>query len=403
MHSRRIRYALMAVATLAIAGCAVDGSAAPGEIDVRTLDVGKYPTGPLEERYTYPHDLGMGLNLALMRLANQVVTGHDIDPRFKYGTGAVPFLTAEKATKVLADVSGPVLERNNMKFGVAVGHSEQAPDKHGKTPDGSAFTTVTVMQFPDDATAARAATELAEADFGVAAEANQRVTLAKYPAAQAHWRPGVANLGAFTARGSYVISLFIGANDPVLEQLATLAEQVLDAQTPLLDALKPLDPEAVLRLPNDPDGMLRRTLNPSGIGIPDFGSQAVFEPRGFLHRMADQDSWRQVLTDQGVDRWAVSGTTISGSSTLFRTRDSAAALRLGSTILERSHPGDATPPPSVPKAECGESAKENDTDHKRFRCIVAYRQYVATVESDQLGDVHQRAAAQYALLANSSW
>ncbi|MFE6862727.1 hypothetical protein [Nocardia sp. NPDC057668] len=403
MFSRRIRHAAAVTLTgLALAGCTVAGSATPGETDVRGFDVGKYATGPLEERYAYNPDLAKGLNLALMRLANRVVTGPEIDARFKYGTGMIPFLTPDKATKVLADVTAPVLARNNLKFGVAVGHSEQEPIK-GAAPAGSPFTTVTVMQFPDDASAARAATELDEADFAIAAEANQHVTLPKYPAALAHWRPGVASMGATIARGSYVVALFVGTRDPEQDQLTALVEQVLDVQLPLLDALRPLDTEAVLRQPYDPDGMLRQTLNIQGIGQPDVGQQAVFEQRAYLHRVANQAHWRQVLQDNGVDRFAVSGASFEGTTILFRTRDADAAIRFGAAVLSANHAGPAEAPAGVPDTTCGEAPKDATSGLKRYRCVVAYRQYVAAVQSDQITDVHQRAAAQYALMANSSW
>ncbi|MGV9409114.1 DUF7373 family lipoprotein [Nocardia sp. NPDC003693] len=403
MLSRRIRHAAAVTLTgLALAGCTVAGSATPGETDVRAFDVGKYATGPLEERYTYTPDLAKASNLALMRLANQVVTGPEINARFKYGTGLVPFLTADKATKVLADVTAPVLTRNNMKFGVAVGHSEQEPIK-GAAPEGSPFTAITVMQFPDEASAARAATELEEVDFAVAADANQRVSLAKYPTALAHWRPGVASMGVSIARGSYVVNMYVGVQDPEENQLTTLAEQVLDAQLPLLDALRPLDTEALLRQPYDPDGLMRQTLNIQGIGMPDFGQQAVFEQRGYLHRVADQAHWRQLMQENGVDRFAASGASYEGATAMFRTRDADAAIRFGAAVLSANHTGPAEAPAGVPDTTCGEAPKDTTGGLKRYRCVVAYRQYVAAVQSDQITDVHQRAAAQYALMANSSW
>lgn len=130
MLSRGIRFAALAAITLTVGGCAtIDGISAAGELDVRKLEVGKYPTDPLDLRYTYYHDLAGGTNLALMRLADQVVTGPEIDARFKYGTGAIAIADADKATKVLADATKPVLESNRMMFGYAVGHSDTQGDK----------------------------------------------------------------------------------------------------------------------------------------------------------------------------------------------------------------------------------------------------------------------------------
>ncbi|WP_067818901.1 DUF7373 family lipoprotein [Nocardia inohanensis] len=405
MLSRRFRAAALALTAIALSACTsqVDGSARPGEIDVRTLNVGKYPTGPLEERYAYHHDMSNGFNLALARLADQVATGPEIDPKFKYGTGSVPFLDSSKATKVLADVSAPILDRNGLMFGYAVGHSEKEPDKKtGKAPEDSPFTTVTVMQFPDAATATRAAAELEEADFNVAADRNERINLSKYPEAHAHWRPGVASIGAEIARGNYVVAIYAGSGEAETGKLSALAEKIFDVQLPLLDALPPLDREGVLRLPADADGLLRRTLNPDGIGTPDITSQITLGQRGYQHRISDQDYTSRILRDYGVDRVGISGSSYTGVSVLYRTRDAEAAGKLRGAVVERSYPGAADAPAGVPGAACGENTSKG-TSQKRFRCAVNYRNFTATVEADQLEDVHQKAAAQYALLANGTW
>lgn len=402
MLSRGIRFAALAAIALTLVGCAtnIDGTSAAGELDVRKLEVGKYPTDPLDLRYTYYHDLAGGTNLALMRLADQVVTGPEIDARFKYGTGAIPIADAEKATKTLADVNKPVLESNGMMFGYAVGHSDMAGDKSGKRPDGASFTTLTVLQFPSEAAATKAATEIEEVDFNQAADANQRVQLSKYPDAHTHWRPGIPTIGTTMARSNYVINIYAGVKDPEVDQLTELAEKVYDAQVPLLDALKPVSREDMLRLKADTDGMLRRTLNPDGFGSPDIGSQAAFGVRGFLHQVGDQDHWSRVMREAGMDRYSLSK-SMSNSSMVYRTRDTEAAGKLVTVILAKSYPGAADAPAGIPNSVCGETTTKNEYSTKRFRCAVTYRQYVATVEGDQLADAQQRAAAQYALLANS--
>ncbi|MEV4207165.1 DUF7373 family lipoprotein [Nocardia salmonicida] len=407
MPSSRIRVfgciAATLVAALAATGCGSSTIAAalPGEIDVRTLDTGSYAkaTTPLDMRYDYHNDLAGASNLALMRLTDHVVIGPDIDPSIKHGTGSLPFLDAEKATKILANANKPVLERNKMMFGVGAGASDQAADETGKAPPGSKFTTVVVMQFPDEEHAKRAAAEIDETDFAVAADANQRVNLSKYPTAHSHWRPGVPTIGSTLAYGRYVVSLYMGTSEAKLDDLTDLAQKAYAAQLPLLDQIPPLTPAEMLFLPDDPDQMLRRTLNPDGFGSPNIGDQAAFTIRGFLHNVGPQDHWRTVMSEAGVDRYSKSS-SMSSVNMLFRARDAAGASVLVSRILERNYPSVATAPPVLPEARCGENPKD-DYKTKRFRCAVTYRQYVATVESDQLTDAHQRAAAQYALLANS--
>ncbi|MFE3188650.1 hypothetical protein ACFXHA_06545 [Nocardia sp. NPDC059240] len=407
MLSQRFRVAaLLLLTAVAVAGCGttVQGSAHPGEIDVRTLDVGKYSVDPLDLRYLYSARMRNGLELAVQRLADHVVNASDIDPEFKYATGSLPFHDSDDATKVLAKVTAPVLDADKMMFGIAVGHSEKQPDQSGKAPDDSAFTTVTVMQFPDAASATKAAADLENADFGVAADVNQHVSLPKYPDAHSHWLPGVASIGSAIAHGNYVVYAYLGTKDPDLSELTALAEKVYDAQLPLLDSLPPLDREGVLRLPFDPDAMLRRTLETQNYFGPDFSDNAVAQPRGFLNRVGNQDFWRRLITESGLDRFATSGADYDGVTMLFRTRDAKAARDLAAAILDRTHSGVADAPSRVPDVKCGEKTDQNQGGSRnRFECMISYRNYTASVEGDQLADAHQRAAAQYALLANSTW
>ncbi len=401
MFSRRIRLMALVAAVCAAAGCAaVDGTPAAGEIDVRTLDVGTYPTEPLDMRYTYYNDLSAGTKLAVMRLAGQVANGLELDDRFTYATGTLAITDAESATKLLADVTQPILETHRLLYGYAVGHASQDKDENDKTPRDADAVTMTVLQFPSEAAAAAAAQEIEAADFAVAAAENEPVTLSKYPEAHAHWRPGVASLGTAVARSNYVVNLLLRVRDPDLTQLTALTEKVLDAQLPLLDQLPPLSREDILRLEYDTDGMLRRTLNPDGFGSPDTKTQFVVGARGFLHLAADQRHWSPIMAAAGVDRFAVTS-AMSSASMLFRTRDTEAADDLVAVILDKAYPEPADAPAGIPHAVCGESPIQDDYDIKRFRCAVSYRRYVATVESDQLADAHQRAAAQYATLANS--
>ncbi|MFC4377488.1 hypothetical protein ACFO5K_25740 [Nocardia halotolerans] len=394
--------AIAATAVLTVSGCGTtNGSPVPGEPDVRTLDVGSYAkaTAPLDMRYDYHNDLSGAMNLAVVRLSEHVVTGIDIDPKIEFGTGSIAILDADKATEALANANKPTLERNQMMFGFASSSTDKEPDEPGKVPPGATFATVTVMQFPDDETAKRAAAEIEETDFAVAADQNERVSVPKYSAAHSHWRPGVATIGSTLAYGQYVVNLYLGTPEAELGALTALAEKAYDAQLPLLDRIPALSPAEMLFLPNDPDEMLRRTLNPDGLGAPDLGRQASMTLRGFLHKVRPRGYWDSVMTEAGVDRFSLS-MSMSSATMLFRSRDDESAEKLLSQILERVYPTEAPPPSGLPGARCGE---DPDDDYKtdRFRCAVMYRQYVATVESDQLTDAHQRAAAQYALLANS--
>ncbi|MGV9663554.1 DUF7373 family lipoprotein [Nocardia niigatensis] len=83
-----------------------------------------------------------------------------------------------------------------------------------------------------------------------------------------------------------------------------------------------------------------------------------------------------------------------------------AARKLWSAILDPAYPSRVDAPPKVPDTRCGEAPAVDGysgSDVKRYHCAIRYRRHVPTVDSDQFTDVYQRAAAQYALMANSTW
>ncbi|WP_198036843.1 hypothetical protein [Nocardia sp. BMG51109] len=393
---------LATCATLVACGSDTSSNAMAAEIDVRKLDAGTYSKFPLDLRDAYTHDLDSARQLAIGRLADQVATGPEIDKRLRYGTGFIPITDKESTTKVLADVNGPVAERNGMMFGFAAGTSDKPSADSTPERADNTFTTLTVMQFPSDEAADRAAREFDETDFAVAPDQNQSITLPAYPRAHSHWRPTVSTVGTTLAHGKYVIYVYAGLPSANINLLTELVTKTYAAQIPLLDALPPLSTEDVVRLPLDADGMLNRTLNPDRLGIPIIKSNESFGLRGYLHRISDQESWKKKMTDMGVDKFSLTKGGNGNTSKVFRTRDSDTAATLRSTLIAESFPTPAERPQNIADSSCGENISPDRADGPfRFRCAVSYRQYVATVDGDQLQDAHQRAAAQYALLANN--
>ncbi|MFC3964599.1 DUF7373 family lipoprotein [Nocardia jiangsuensis] len=395
-HRLRLIPAVLGVLALAATGCGTrSGQPTAAEIDVRTLDVGSYSTAPLEFRYDYKHTLLDGTRLAVMRLADNMVLGAEIDATLHYLRGSGPILSTTDAKKVLADVNGEVVERNRMLFGWALTVTDREPDR--EDPEATKVT-VSVMQFPDGATAERTARELEQTDFAVAPDLNQNVSIPNTPDAHAHWRPGIPTLGATVAQGSYVINVLAEIPKPSLPQLTNLVRMAFDNQRRLLAALPPLTREDILRLEYDPDRMFSRTLNPGADGAPSPFTQARYNSRGALAHVTEQYDRRKVFEAAGVDRLVTSGST--GATLLFRTRDPAAALDLAGAVLGQKYTGTADTPEAVPNVRCGSKATDAGPG-LRYRCMVPYGRYVAAVESDQVIDLHQRAAAQYAILANS--
>ncbi|WP_067818982.1 DUF7373 family lipoprotein [Nocardia inohanensis] len=400
--------ALTAVAGATACGPSVSGSPAAGEPDIRRFDVGQYSVLPLDYRAQYSHKVYQGKELGAMRLAGFVATGAEIDPNLKYGREGYGITTAENVGNVLAAVDTPIINGSNMMFGFSMAAADTDPGTRDKTvqreanrTDGSnsAKTTsvnIVVLQFPDAESAAKIAADIEAADFAVAADANQAVTLEKYPEAKGHWRPGIPSLGVTLAHGNYLINVFIQKPSPELAELKALAQQAVSVQLPLLDQLPPLTARDMVRQDYDSQGMFRRTLHPKDSPDPAVNTEWVFTARGFLHQVTEQDRWRAMLDPSGVDFVSQA----KGGALLLRARDAGAAASL-TTAITGSFKNKASAPQGVPDVICEEAADPKTTE--RFRCVVRYSRYVALVASNQLTDAHQRAAAQYALLANAEW
>ncbi|MGW5315356.1 DUF7373 family lipoprotein [Nocardia thailandica] len=410
---------LIAASALATAcGSTIVGAPSAGEIDVRKLDVGKYPTDPLDHYTDYTHSVSSGTSLAVMRLADNMITGLDIDPALKYGTGVQDILKPGGVDRILAKQSVPVAERYGLQFGFASGSSDIKPEPAKSLPKNATLTTVTVMQFPTVDAAQQAAAEFERVDFDVAPDQNQAVQIPNHPAARAHWRPGTPTLGSTIAHGRYVISLFVNIAEPDLDKMTALVEKAYSSQTKMLDALPPLDAEQVLRMELDPSLMLQRILNPGKSYIPSSGSFATYTPRGYLHWVTDRADARQLLADTGTDRISFSGAYSSWTNTYStgiaqafgkgteRLLEGAILMRAGNIDNAKAlwdkvldAPEARMSPANVPDAKCAQQAATGDV--KNFTCAVRYREYVGIVWGNQLLDAQQRAAAQYAVLANS--
>ncbi|MEC3955004.1 hypothetical protein VMT65_18325 [Nocardia sp. CDC153] len=405
-------------------GTQVSGTAVAGEADVRTFAVGNYPTEPLDVRATPFYGANDGKAFALARLADNVVVGTDVDAKFGHNALSLALLdtVTTKYSMVLAGAVQPALVSNGMMFGFSAAASTHELGKSGDwelsgnfnpfagasgNPDATSFN-VTVLQFPDQQRAQAAADQMEAADFAVAADQNVRVTLDQQPDAKAHWRPGVPSLAATAAHGQYVVNVYVAQPKPDLDGLRALATQIFAAQLPLLDQAPALSPREIFRMKYDPDAMLRRTLHPYEYPQPDPIVEVTHAPRGYLHSVADQPTWQSLLTDNGVDRVS----TARKGGLLLRARDPQSATALWSGI-NRIIPSSAEPPAGVPNVACVENPKPktgNSFDaydawnaSDKYLCTLHYDRYVARVASSQLADAQQKAAAQYALLANSQY
>lgn len=402
--SRRIAGFLpIPMVVLTLSGCAgaLAGTPRAAEIDVRKLDVGQYDTRPNDVRFEYHPNLEQGKQLAVARLADSVALGMDIDPKLAYSSAAKAVASPKEAVsnKYLTSYE-PVLTKYGMLYGFIAGSSDVKSSTGAKAGDSEVV--IEVFQFPDENSAKSAAEEYERVDFDIAKDVNSPVSLPKYPQALSHWRPGIRTLGSRMAHGAYVLDVFVRTPDANLGDLTALVQRTYDVQLPLLSNLPPLSPREILRLPYDPEAILRRVLHPMEYSGPATPSQMSAKPRAFLHFIDDTADHKAKFDAAGVDLFGVVK-DLKGDTLVARARDPKSAQLL-TEQLSGSSSRRMEPPRDVPDTICAESADQSaySTDN-RYRCFVRYGRYVAKVNSPQVVDVQQRAAAQYALFANNSW
>ncbi|MGM7644131.1 DUF7373 family lipoprotein [Nocardia sp. JW2] len=409
----RIRRFAIAAFAVVLAGCgsAVTGSPLPAEIDIRTLDVGSFPTEPVNAHDDDPvPDFYEMYHVAGMRVASHVIDAAAIDPRMKYGTGARAFSDGTAAWELGDDkVVEPILEKHKMLYGfLSTGASTDSTVSSMDWPakeSTNTFTAATmVLQFPDAAHATAAAQELHDAELAAFAGRNQPVSIPGHPAARSHWRPDSPFVRTLLPHGPYVLAFLLSIDKPDQNALTALAATAYDKQIEAMADVPVLTDEEVYALPFDPDHLLVRTLNPDQFTFPGGdGAHMVTTATGALHFAGTPGVPLSPERDRIAGQFAAmkaEQVAFSHGTMTIRTADPASAQRAITDKLFPHHPkADAAPPPNLPQAACTENRTLDGA--KRFTCLVAYKQYVGVVGGSQLLDAHQRAAAQYALFANT--
>ncbi|MFE3101858.1 hypothetical protein ACFROC_14300 [Nocardia tengchongensis] len=377
--------------TAALAGCGKSGIAVPGELDVRTLDTGSYPVN----RYTYDRNNGgKGAALEGIRMTAAVAPSDRIDPALNIGRGGAVLASVDDVLDVshLASAVKNVLVNRGFLAGFASSGSDREDVNDNPDPNGTTITT-RVLRFPTSDAAKLAARELEDADFSVALNANQKLTLPDYPDAYAHWRPGVPTIGVAMAHKDFVISLFILRPTADVQGLLSWTKKTLDAEVPVLDAFQATPADQIAQLPVDPDRLLARTLVADrDHRIVDPDKFAVFPANWLVLPSDDLKSWTKLVADTGADEISV-----ADGSFVIRVRDAGAAGDLVTGMISNLQETSASAPDKVPDAKC----VHRSSDKKPSRCYIRYKQYVGVMDGANDAEAQKKAVAQYALLANS--
>lgn len=387
-------------AIVMVSGCGMQGHPIAGEIDVRTLDVGNYPVS----RFAYNHDSqGHGDLLEGMRMSAAVVPTVRIDPTLNIGW-TVGVHTKDQIDDVIQDdgmagVSEPVLRNRGFIVDYSSGGADRVlPPGSDLTQPNANSVSIVLMRFPTADVAKLASQELETADFAVALQQNQRLSIDAYPDALIHWRPGVNTMAVWMARKEFVLRLFISTLGSDQQELLSMARKSLDAEVPAVDAFQATPADKLNTLQVDPDNLLARAVvaQRDPARIPDPSNFAVYNPNELVDESADKATRQQMFDKAGVDELGVVDTDV-----VFRTTGASASLGLVADLI--AYLGDSysadTAPPKVPDAKC--LHQNGSGPGKAYRCYVPYKRYVGVVNSDTAADVQQQAAAEYALLADS--
>lgn len=413
MNTLRIRLsAAIGVAAVAAAatGCTsvIDGSAtrAAGSVtsdgvDLELLSTGNYPTTPAPAFGTAGTEQ-KGLLLEGARLGNYTVVPTFVDP----GLADYGFLSAGtiQDTDALAgviptDFDAPnevaaAAQRHDFVVGFGTRRYEQGP-----AGEDERTLVIAVLEFPDDAAAKAAATEMAAA-YMTAWPAAPGVahTIAGHAdaLAVAQDRPGNATVSSYTPRGRHVlyqqaIAQDIGAADD-------LVARTLDLQIPLIDTFEPTDPAQFADLPVDPSGLLARTIPADGSTTQIYENTAYL-PAASLHFQSDPVASRTLYDEVGLVAVAM------GDTTVYEAESNDG----GSRVMEQFQ-GEAVGPMGfspasgvmgMPNVAC--FSKVVDTASGQggdtyYYCLGEAGKYAWEAISAQENDVHQKMAAQYLML-----
>ncbi|NEW28630.1 DUF7373 family lipoprotein [Nocardia cyriacigeorgica] len=383
----------LAVTLGACGGSEVEGRAATAKPDLSNLDVGNYQAKPVE--------LGNARNdkQALIResqrLADFVLLPFEIDDAYVQhdptrGMKSNVVANSKALSDLVINDTFDDLTDNLVAGWMNSWTTAGAVDEPRRTLH------VAVMMFSNSEAAAQVGPALEHDDFTYNAQ-NQPVAIPKYPETKAHWRPDVSSIGSWTTHGRYVIFLKYVDDTipPNLGPLVAHVEQALDAQIPLLDQFDPTPADKQGSVPIDPDGVLGRTL-----------------PRG-------SDTFSTLVTPSGAYRSRGAFHSLTLHSLDFVNKADIQAIGVGDSLVFRAgsveqakelwnewkpsttEPGKgriASPPKGVDTSiECFTYLHDSG-EPRESECVIQAGPYVAQVSSPQIQDLHQKAAAQYALL-----
>ncbi len=402
--------AVACVAAMTLTGCArVPAGPAQSaaetvnndDADVGALRPGNYPTQPRPSRGR-AESKSAGARYEGQRMAAKLVGPWEVDPTL---TRVISINTAplESASALWVDFPKTVRDIA-AKHGYLTGFSSSRGAALGAP---TRFLTNAVLRFPYEEAASSAATAMAAEQMRVWPD-NPAVasSIPGRAGSIALARSGIGVNGqptavvqAFTSHGPYVLYQWVELEDGSGDDATALVARTLDLALPRIDAFHPTEAQNFANLPTDPLDLLSRTLPPEAheVSHPAMGS---YPPAAALHFETDPTASSRLFEAAGVDAVAMTNNVV------YRTRDSEAA-QLIADLAARQFSSGATndrrtaPVPGLSKSQCFDRRTDDVTMRSaqlQFYCVATAGNYAFKTSSQQLGDAHQRAAAQYLLL-----
>lgn len=391
-----------------LVGCAhtTSGNPHPGStnpappVNTVQLNPGSYPTTAAPPLGDAGSDQ-VGRRIEGQRLAAHVIGPWQVDPSLS----AAPSTSVVNGFNDLGHVVWPpiIAGADGMPFVVGFMSERKAP---GANPPMSLRNAILLFANPDVAnTVAHNMTEAAmhmprdltvtpvvtqpERALPIPGHPDSRATLLNF---QEGNQP-IQEITVLTAHGPYVVVQVVRcAAGPDCE--ASLAARTLDLQLPLIDTFTPTDPRQFPTLPQDPTGLVVKTL-PLPPGQATTTSGAAYPPAGALHLDEDPTHTGPALTAAGVDYVSVN------LDTLYQAKDPNSAQTLASTLADAAAaaPGaqGAAPAPGMPQSRCTRVSDSSGLV-SRYWCLASAGRYAIKAIARQLDNAHQQVSAQFRIL-----
>ncbi|MEU8896899.1 hypothetical protein AB0C65_13655 [Nocardia sp. NPDC048505] len=385
----------MATATLSTAGCGGDDNTSSPGIDVTKIDSGNFQAVPWDVEKTRTQLTGVALED--VRISNSMALPFEIDGRYPYQRLVSPERRVTAST--LPEIHSLSTEEVRELSAGFIAGADTSAERRQISPLLSSYIEMTALRFPDAAQAAAATLRIA--DRQATNLPGETLQVPDFPQARAKWSASKKYMDAWLTQDAMVLYVHIGdpANDPPdLAALLGLVRHAFAGQTERLKGYTPTPADQLGSLPMDTDGLLSRTLpwDTQQQRNKQWDQSAIMPPQTALHFDMRPALTKAAFDDAGVDLVAYA------QSRIYRTRDSAAAARLVSALIDQRSEGwqPMDSPPNMPGVRCVTTKPMSfGADRYPPTCFPTYGKLVAQVAGKNVQELQQKAAAQYKLLA----